>query len=109
MAYDAGMAEILRDDLAEVAGVSEKRMFGGLCFLLNGNMLCGIHKGGAMFRVGKAREAEALAIEGALPMAFTGRKMGGLIDVTEDGFADDTRRAAWLTLARGFVEALPPK
>ena len=109
MAYDEGLAEILRDDLAEVAGVSEKRMFGGLCFLIDGNMLCGVHKGGAMFRVGKAREAEALAIEGALPMGFTGRKMGGLIDVTEEGFADDTRRAAWLSLARGFVEALPPK
>ena len=109
MAYDEGLASILRDDLTETPGVSEKKMFGGLCFLLNGNMLCGVHKGGGMFRVGKDNEASALAIYGATPMAFTGRKMGGMIDVDEDLMADDTRRGQIMKLALDFVMPMPAK
>jgi hypothetical protein len=54
MAYDLGLAQLLRDDLVGEK-ISEKKMFGGLAFLLNGHMVCGLHKGGAMFRVGKER------------------------------------------------------
>ena len=109
MAYDEGMAEILRADLTEMEGVEEKRMFGGLCFMLQGHMLCGVHQGGGMFRVGKPREADALAIEGVSEMAFTGRKMGGLVDVTDDLLADDERRAALMALAVENVRSLPPR
>lgn len=109
MAYDEGLAEILRTDLAELDGVTEKKMFGGLCFMLNGNMLCGVHKGGGMFRVGKANAEAAFEIEGAGPMAFTGRPMGGMVDVTDAALADDARRAQLMALARAFVDALPPK
>ncbi len=109
MAYDEGLAEILRGDLVDVPGISEKRMFGGLCFMLNGNMLCGVHQGGGMFRVGKAAEAAGLAIDGAAPMAFTGRPMGGMIDVADTALSDDVRRARWLRPAMDFVGAMPPK
>ena len=109
MPYDEGLAEILRQDLEGTTGVTERKMFGGLCFMLNGNMLCGVHKGGGMFRVGKDNETAALAVAGAGPMQFTGRKMGGMVDVTEDLLGDDSRRAAVMNLARGFVSALPPK
>ena len=109
MAYDEGLVELLRGDLAKVSGVSEKKMFGGLCFIVNGNMLCGVHKGGGMFRVGKANHAEALAVEGAQPMAFTGRPMGGMVDVDDDAMADDARRGALMRLAMEFVGALPAK
>ncbi len=109
MAYDEGLAEILRSDLAETPGVSEKKMFGGLCFMLNGNMLCGVHKDGGMFRVGKENQAAALEIEGAGPMAFTGRPMGGMVDVDDEALADDARRAELMRLAMQFVGALPPK
>ena len=109
MAYDAGLAEVLRDALAEVSGITEKRMFGGLCFLMHGNMLCGVHSGGAMFRVGKDREAEALAIAGARPMDFTGRPMGGMVEVTDEAMGDAEAVARWLGLAREFVGALPAK
>ena len=109
MAYDTGLAQILRDDLAEFDGLVEKNMFGGLCFMLNGNMLCGVHKGGAMFRVGKDNEADALAIDGVIPMAFTGRRMGGLVDMAEAAFADDRRRNDCMRLALDFVTALPAK
>ncbi|NNE86786.1 MAG: hypothetical protein HKN27_01815 [Silicimonas sp.] len=109
MAYDEGLAELLRSDLADETRVEEKHMFGGLCFMLNGHMLCGVHKGGGMFRVGKPRAKEALTIEGVSEMAFTGRKMGGLVDVTDDALSDDTRRGSLMALARANVHSLPPR
>lgn len=109
MAYDSGLADLMREDLHDLHGISEKKMFGGLCFLLNGNMLCGVHSGGAMYRVGKANESEALSIDGAGPMQFTGRPMGGLIDVADHAMAEDDRRQIWLKLATEFVGSLPPK
>jgi TfoX N-terminal domain len=108
MAYDEGLAQLLRDDLAGMP-VVEKKMFGGLAFLLNGHMVCGIHKGGAMFRVGKPNEAAALAVPGAAPMMFTGRTMSGMIDLSDQATADDARRGRVMGMALGFVRALPPK
>jgi len=109
MAFDEGLAAIMREDLAELGGISEKKMFGGLCFLLNGNMVGGIHQNGAMFRIGKEREAEAMAVAGARPMDFTGRVMGGFVDVDDQAFADDERRAVWMRLAVENAASLPPK
>ncbi len=109
MAHDEGLAQILRDDLIDVAGISERNMFGGLCFMLNGNMLCGVSPKGCMFRVGKEREAEARVIDGAGPMNFTGRPMGGMMDVTEEAFQDDVRRAQWLALSLTNARSLPAK
>ncbi|MBL4807107.1 MAG: TfoX/Sxy family protein [Rhodobacteraceae bacterium] len=109
MAYDEGLAQILRDALDSTDGIIEKKMFGGMSFMLNGNMLCGVHKGGAMFRVGKENEAAAMAVEGTSPLAFTGKKMGGLLDVSDECLINDTSRDALLALAFNFVGALPAK
>lgn len=109
MAYDEGSAQILQDALLDVNGVVEKRMFGGLCFMLNGNMLCGVHKGGGMFRIGKENEAAALAVDGASELGFTGKKMGGMVEVTDECVADDERRQELLRLALDFVGNLPAK
>lgn len=109
MAYDEGLAEILRSDLDGQGRIDERKMFGGLCFMLNDNMLCGVHKGGGMFRVGKANYAKALRIEGVQEMAFTGRPMGGMVDVSDEALVDDTRRAQLMAIARDFVDALPRK
>ncbi len=109
MAYDEGLAQIMRDDLAETEGVTEKKMFGGIAFMLWGNMLCGIHNAGAMFRVGKANEAAAMAVQGAGPMMFTGRKMGGMVDVTDECMENDAARGALLALSKQFVSGLPAK
>lgn len=62
-----------------------------------------------MFRVGKDNYAAALAINGARPLGFTGRPMGGMVDVDNDAFGDDERRGRLMALARNFVESLPPK
>ena len=109
MAYSEEHAGILRDELSSLDGVTEKRMFGGLCFMLNGNMLCGVHKGGGMARVGKENEAAALDFEGIEPLSFTGRKMGGMVDIDEEVFEGEQTLRAVLCLAREFVESLPPK
>jgi TfoX/Sxy family transcriptional regulator of competence genes len=109
MAYDEGLAEILRNSVADMGSISEKKMFGGLCFMLDGYMLCGVHMGGGMMRVGKDRQEMALAIEGAAPMAFTGRPMGGMVDVTDEALADDERRGQLLAPALENMRSLPPK
>ncbi|MFT4555661.1 MAG: hypothetical protein ACI92S_000993 [Planctomycetaceae bacterium] len=70
MAYSEEHAQILRDALSDLSGVTEKKMFGGLCFMLNGNMLCGVHKDGGMARVGKDNEAAALELDGVEPVVL---------------------------------------
>jgi hypothetical protein len=108
MAYDDGLAQLMRDDLADERLV-EKKMMGGLCFMWRGHMLCGVHKGGAMFRVGPAGQAEALSIPGVAPMAFTGRPMKGFVDCSDAACADDARRGRLMALARAFVSSLPAR
>lgn len=111
MAYDEGLASLMRDDLQgfEDHGLSEKKMFGGLCFLYQGNMVCGVHQNGGMFRVGKPREAEALSIPGTREMDFTGRRMGGFVEVEEELMADDPRRLKLIELALTNARSLPAK
>jgi len=109
MAYDEEHAELLRADLFDEPGISEKKMFGGLCFLKNGNMVCGVHQGGGMARVGKVAEPEALKIDGISPLSFTGRPMGGMVDVSPDVFEDAALRAKIVTLALAYARSLPPK
>lgn len=109
MAYDEGMAQILRDSMVDTDNIEEKKMFGGIAFMLNGNMLCGVHKDGGMFRVGKENHEAALAIKGAGELTFTGRKMGGMVEVTDEFIAEDDTREALLALARQFVGSLPSK
>lgn len=108
MAYSEHLAETMRADLGVEPGLSEKKMFGGLCFLLHGNMVCGVMKDGAMYRVGKAREAEALSA-GAAPLSFTGRPMGGMVEIDQGQFADDDLRAALARMALSNAASLPPK
>ena len=108
MPFSEDMAETMRADLGVEPGLSEKKMFGGLCFLLNGNMVCGVHKYGAMYRPGKEREAEALAT-GAQPLSFTGRKMGGMVELDEGAFADNAIRETLTALSLAHAATLPAK
>ena len=108
MPFSEDMADTMREDLGIQPGLSEKKMFGGLCFLLHGNMVCGVHKGGAMYRPGKEREAEALDA-GASPLSFTGRPMGGMVEIDAGEFADDDLRAKLTELSLTNAAGLPPK
>ncbi len=109
MAYDEGLVQMMREDLAGYPNIREVKMFGGLCFMKDGHMLCGVHKGGAMYRVGKERSAAALALPGAKIMDMTGRQMPAIVDIAPDAVADDDLRAQWLALALQNVSSLPPK
>lgn len=109
MTYDESHAQVLRQSLSGLDGITEKQMFGGICFLLNGNMLCGVHKAGGMARVGKELEAAALELDGVTPLSFTGRKMGGLVELTEGALLNDSVREVVLSLALEFVGPMPRK
>lgn len=108
MAYDPGLAELLRSSLADEP-FGETKMFGGIAFMLNGHMLCGVHKGGVMVRVGKENYETALAVPGVEPMMFTGRAMVGMVDVEDAAVADDARRGQLLGWALASNKAMPPK
>lgn len=109
MAYDEALAQALRADLAHLDGVTERKMFGGLCLMLNGNMVCGVHKGGGLFRVGKDNAAAAQALPGVRPMEMAGRRMQGYVEGDPAVVADPGRRAPLMTMALAVVQALPPK
>lgn len=113
MAYDEGEAALVREKLEGRPGLSEKRMFGGLCFLLDGNMLCGVHGSkagyGAMFRVGPESEDEALSIPDVVPMEMTGRRMRGFVDAPPALLADEGRLDGLLSLALAYVGRMPAK
>ncbi len=109
MAYDEGLAQRLDERLAGRAGVTRKRMFGGLCFLLHGNMFVGIVRDALMVRVGPAAHAGALARPHAREMDFTGRPMKGYVFVDPAGFDSDADLAGWVERALRFVATLPAK
>lgn len=98
MAYDEGLAQRLRDALDERRGVSEKKMFGGLCFLIDGKMCVGIVKDELMVRVGAERHAEALKQRHARPMDFTGRPMKGFVYVAPEGLDSELQLEWWVEL-----------
>ena len=109
MPFDPGLAQLLRDDLAGEA-FTEKKMFGGLCFLTpGGHMICGLYKGGTMYRVGKESYEEALALPGVRPMRMGDRPMAAMVELSPEDSSDDTLRAPVLALALATVRALPPK
>ncbi len=104
------LADRVRALLPGRLDVREQTMFGGRCFMLNGHMLVGPMKDGALLvRVGKEGYAEALALSGAGPMTMTGRTMSGFVIVSGDVLEDDAVLAGWIARARRFVETLPPK
>ncbi len=108
MAIDETLAQCLRGDLAGEA-ITEKKMFGGLCFLINGNMVCGTMKSSALFRVGKPNNAAALAIPGTYPMVQRGQAMDGFVELPTGDCSDASRRTVLSRMALDFAKSLPPK
>ena len=102
------MVERLRAALGRRA-FTEQKMFGGTCFMLNGNMLIGTSKRGLLVRVGKEGHAAAAAGPHPRPMEMGGRSMEGYVHVAPEGTASEADLAGWLDRALAFVETLPPK
>lgn len=109
MAYDERLAERVRTVLAARDGVDERRMFGGLAFMLRGNMCCGIVGDDLMVRAGPERYEALLAEPHARPMDFTGRPMKGMLYVSSAGVKDDAALASWVERGVDFALSLPPK
>lgn len=109
MAYDEGLAERIRDVLRDRAGVNERKMFGGVAFMLNGHMAVGIVGDTLMARVGPARYEDALRLPQVRPMDFTGRPMKGYVYVDPPGIESDAALGNWIQACAGFVGTLPPK
>jgi TfoX/Sxy family transcriptional regulator of competence genes len=102
------LAARVRASLAGVEGVSEMKMFGGVGFMLNGNMLAGTSKRGLLLRVGKARHAEAVAEPGIRAMEQRGRVMEGYV-YADPPPGSDAALKAWLERALDHVRTLTPK
>ncbi|MFN0161235.1 MAG: TfoX/Sxy family protein [Burkholderiales bacterium] len=108
MAYDEKLAERVRLELAGEA-VTEKKMMGGLCFMVRGHMACGVTAERLMVRVGPEAHAAALRVKHAAPMDFTGRPMRGFVFVGAAGVATQRGVAAWMERALAFNSTLPAK
>ena len=109
MAYDEGLAQRIRETLSDRDDVVEKKMFGGLCFMVRGHMSCGIVKDELMVRVGKEAYEDALAQPHVREMDFTGRALKGMVYVAAEGFESDADLVAWVGRGTANAESLPPK
>lgn len=109
----AGQDDLLaavRDGLRRLTGTfDERRMFGGITMMMNGNMLCCVARQGLMVRVGAAAEATALARPSVQPCMGAGRRMAGFVMVDLDGLTTPQEVTSWLRLAHAYVKSLPPK
>jgi hypothetical protein len=109
MAFDEGLAERVREELDSRSDVAERKMFGGLAFMVAGHMACGILGDRLLVRVGPDAYAAALREPHAREMDFTGRPMKGIVEVGPEGFANDPDLGAWVRRGLAFVSTLPPK
>jgi TfoX N-terminal domain len=109
MAYDEHLAARMRAILAEQPALIEKKMFGGLAFMLHGHMCCGVVRDELMVRVGPLQYGAALARPYARELDFTGRPMTGMVMVAPAGFEKDENLASWVQDGLQFVATLPPK
>jgi hypothetical protein len=109
MAYDEGLAQRLREIFADRYEIGEKRMFGGIVFMLRGHMCCGIVGDTLMVRTGPDHYAGTLQRPHAREMDFTGKVMKGFVYVDPAGVEDEEDLQAWVALGVGFVNSLPGK
>jgi hypothetical protein len=109
VAFDEGLAERIREVLEGEPGLTERRMFGGLAFMLDGNMCCGVSGEDLMVRIAPESTEEALRRPGARVFDMTGRPMKGWLVVGPEGIAEDADLRAWVDESRRFARSLPPK
>jgi TfoX/Sxy family transcriptional regulator of competence genes len=107
MRSDPKLVERVRRVLDGEPGVGERRMFGGVCFTLHGNMACGVQRDELVVRVGPEAHADALRDPFARPMDFTGRPMKGYVYVAAAGCGDLRSTRRWVTRGVRFARSLP--
>jgi TfoX/Sxy family transcriptional regulator of competence genes len=109
MPYNKEIENRMNPIIAKWGMTDQKKMFGGVCYLMNGNMIGGIYKDYMILRLGEEAAAEALKQSHVRVFDITGRPMKGWVMVDQDGFRDEAELEAWLIQARDFVATLPPK
>ena len=109
MARDEGLEELLREYFESEPGLTEKAMFGGRAWLLNGNLLCCARDDGMLVRLGRDNDGWALEVPDVVPMVSRGRRMHGWVRAGPDVFGDDTLRQKLVDAALAFVRSLPAK
>ena len=109
MPYSKDIAERIEALVNTWPNFNHKKMFGGVCYLLSGNMFCGVYKDYLILRLGKEEARDALRLDTVRPFDITGKPMKGWVMVKAEGFADRQGLQAWLNKARRFVQTLPPK
>jgi len=108
MAYDDTLADRVREALSGELGLTERRMFGGLAFMLDGHMCCGVVDSDLMLRLGPEGADDALERPHVRPMDFTGRPMSTMVFVEPAGLRGKAL-LGWIDAAVRFVHSLPPK
>ncbi|HVZ79773.1 MAG TPA: TfoX/Sxy family protein [bacterium] len=109
MAYDQKLEERMREILKGAKGVTSKKMFGGVCFLLDGKMFVGIVKDELMVRVGPEGHNKAVSQKHARPMDFTGKPMVGFIYVAPAGLKGKAALSKWIKWGKDYAATLPAK
>ncbi len=109
MAYDEGLSQRIREILDDQSGVVEKKMFGGLAFMINGHMSVGVLKTDLMVRVGPDNYEHALSLPHTRPMDFTGKPLKGFVYVNEHGYESDEGLIQWVQQGVNLALSLPPK
>jgi TfoX/Sxy family transcriptional regulator of competence genes len=109
MVFDESVAARVRKALGRRKNITERKMFGGVAFLLDGNMCCGVLRDVLVLRLGTQGASEALREPHARPMDFTGKPMKSMIYVDPAGFSSDAALREWLRRALAFASELPVK
>ena len=109
MAYDAVLAERVRKLLEGRKGITEARMFGGVAYLLNGHMCCGVRDELLLLHVGEERVSRIVEQPHVREVDFTEKTIKGMVCVTVEGYRSDEDLRAWVSRAVAFIVKLPPK
>ncbi|HKH22993.1 MAG TPA: TfoX/Sxy family protein [Solirubrobacterales bacterium] len=109
MAYDEAFADRVRDLLTARSDVSERKMFGGIAFMVGGNMACGVLGEDLIVRLGDEEGEKAVAEDGVRPFDFTGRPMKGIVYVSPERTESDEGLTEWVETGADYAASLPPK
>ena len=109
MARDLGLEDLIRSDLPRGLALTEKAMFGGLAWLVEGNLALGARGDGMLVRLGKGNDGWALALKDVGPMMMRDRRMDGWVRAGPSAYGDDALRARLIEAALRFAKGLPPK